>query len=253
MKKKILEYALFFLAFLTMLYFIVLMCTIGPGFRFNYVWLLGSFLFSGIALILRFSKRGFEWIPKPLLIMIELCILAGCFLFIVVEGMMVVQSRKKPEHEADYLVVLGAKVNGTIPSKILKYRIEKAAWYLEHHPHTKAVVSGGKGMDEGISEAEAMKNELVKLGIEEERVYMEDASTSTKENLDFSKEYMDIMNHNIIIVTTDFHVLRAVKIAEKAGYKKVEGLAARSVWYLIPTNYLREFLALVKDKAVGNI
>ncbi|MCI8508200.1 MAG: YdcF family protein [Lachnospiraceae bacterium] len=253
MKKRILEYFLFFLAFLTMLYFIVLMSTIGPGFRFNYMWLFGSFSFLGIALILRFSKRGFEWIPKPFLFMIEVGILAGCFLFIVVEGMMVVQSRKKPECEADYLVVLGAKVNGTSPSKILKYRIEKAAWYLEHHPNTKAVVSGGKGMDEGISEAEAMKNELVKFGIEEERIYMEDASTSTKENLEFSKDYMDITNHNIIIVTTDFHLLRAVKIAEKTGYKKVEGLAAKSVWYLIPTNYVREFLALVKEKVVGNI
>lgn len=253
MKKKILECFLFFLAFITMLYFIVLMGTIGPGFTFNYVWLFGSLFFLGTALILRFSKRGFERIPKPVLIIIEIIILAACFLFVAVEGMMVAQSRKRPECEADYLVVLGAKVNGTRPSLILKYRIEKAAWYLERHPHTKVVVSGGKGIDEGISEAEAMKNGLVKLGISEERIYMEDTSTSTKENLEFSKDYLDTVNHNVIIVTTDFHLLRAVKIAEKAGYQKVEGLAAKSVWYLIPTNYVREFLALVKDKAVGNI
>lgn len=253
MKKRIVEYFLFVLAILTMLYFIMLMVSIGPGFRFNYVWLFMSIFFLSLALILRFSKRGFEGMPKPVLFVMEGIVLAGCLVFVAVEGMMIYQSRKRPVCEADYLVVLGAKVNGTRPSKILRYRIEKAAWYLEQYPDTKVVVSGGKGTDEGTSEAAAMKNELVKLGIEEKRIYMEDASTSTKENLEFSKKYIDIEHHNVIVVTTDFHVLRAVKIAEKAGYKNVEGLAAQSVWYLVPTNYVREFLALVKDKLVGNI
>lgn len=252
MKRRILEVILFILAVFSLVYFIILMVTIGAGFRFNFVWLLMGLFFLGIAVTIHFSKGGFDRIPGVLLFMIESVVVAGCFLFIIAEGMIIHQSRKVPEREADYLVVLGAKVNGSKPSEILKYRIEKAAEYLKEHPDTKAVVSGGKGEDEGISEAEAMRNGLVERGIDEKRIYMEDASTSTKENLEFSKKYMDIKNQNIIVVTTDFHVLRAVKIAEKAGYEKVEGLAASSVWYLVPTNYVREFLALVKDKLVGN-
>ena len=54
-------------------------------------------------------------------------------------------------------------------------------------------------------------------------------------------------------MTTDFHVLRALRIAQKAGYQNVEGLAAKTVWYLVPTNYVREFLDVVKDKIVGNM
>ena len=87
---------------------------------------------------------------------------------------------------------------------------------------------------------------------------MEDQSTSTKENLDYSKEILtkageNVKESKVVVVTTDFHVLRAVGIARKAGYEQVEGLAAKSVWYLIPTNYVREFMAVVKDKLIGNM
>ena len=54
-------------------------------------------------------------------------------------------------------------------------------------------------------------------------------------------------------MTTDFHVLRAVGIAKKTGFQHVEGLAAKSVWYLIPTNYVREFMAVIKDVIIGNM
>lgn len=258
MIKKLLQIALYILAGFCLVYFVILMATIGPAFRFNYVWLIMGSFFLSLALIISFSRRGFEWMPKPLLYGAECVVLAGCLLFVVVEAMIIRQSRRIPEREADYLVVLGAKVNGTKPSRILKYRIEKAAEYLIKHPETRAVVSGGKGDDEDISEAEAMYNSLLEQGIEAERIIMENQSTSTKENLDFSKSCIEadggsLAEQNIVIVTTDFHVLRAVGIAQKAGYRNVEGLAAGSVWYLVPTNYVREFLAVVKDKIVGNL
>lgn len=258
MKKKILGFVLYVFAFLMLFYFVILMVTIGPGFRFNYVWLLGGLFFLGLALIISFSKKGFDFLPKPLLYLIEFLVLTGCLLFIFVEGLIIRQRLKSPTEEADYLIVLGAKVNGTTPSKILKYRIEKAAEYLEAHADTKVIVSGGKGADEGISEAEAMYNGLLERGIAKERIILESQSTSTKENLDFSKSLLEakgvnLNEQNILVVTTDFHVLRAVQIAEKTGFQNVEGLAAKSVWYLIPTNYVREFLAVVKDKLMGNM
>ena len=252
MKKKIIAIILYVLAAFSLIYFVALAIKIGLSYWFHYVWLIFGLFFLGIALVITFSKKGFSWMPKPVLVMLQIVILTGCFLFVVTEGIIIWTGNKMPEHEADYLIVLGAQVRGTRPSLILQYRIEKAAEYLKAHPDTKVIASGGKGSDEGISEAQAIKENLLEYGIEEQRIYMEDQSISTKENLEFSKQYLDIEKSNVIVVTTDFHVLRAVNIAKKAGYQKVEGLAAKSVLYLIPNNYVREFLALIKDKAVGN-
>lgn len=258
MKKKVLQCIGYGIAVVCLLYFVVLLATIGPAFRFSFVWLVLGLFFLGISLVLTFSKKGFQWMPKPVLVLVEAIVVCGCLVFVVIEGLIIAESARQPQKEADYLIVLGAKVNGTTPSLILQYRINKAAEYMQKHPGTKAIVSGGQGADEGISEAEAMKNGLLSSGIDADRILMEDQSTSTKENLDYSKEILtkaggSAAESKVVVVTTDFHVLRAVGIARKAGYEQVEGLAAKSVWYLIPTNYVREFMAVVKDKWIGNM
>lgn len=258
MKKRVIQYVGYVLAIICLLYFGVLMATIGPAFRFSFVWLVLGLCFLGISLVLTFSKKGFQWMPKPVLVLIEAIVMCGCLVFVVIEGMIIAESAKQPKEEADYLIVLGAKVNGTTPSLILQYRINKAAEYMRMYPDTKTIVSGGQGADEGISEAEAMKKGLLSYGIDADRILIEDQSTSTKENLDYSQEILieaggSVKESKVIVVTTDFHVLRAVGIARKAGYEQVEGLAAKSVWYLIPTNYVREFMAVVKDKVIGNM
>lgn len=258
MKKRVLQCTGYGIAVVCLLYFVVLLITIGPAFRFSFVWLAFGLFFLGISLVLTFSKKGFQWMPKPVLVLVEAVVVCGCLVFVVIEGLIIAESVKQPQNEADYLIVLGAKVNGTTPSLILQYRINKAAEYMKKHPGTKAIVSGGQGADEGISEAEAMKNGLLSSGIATERILVEDQSTSTKENLDYSQKLLteaggSVKESKVIVVTTDFHVLRAVGIARKAGYGQVEGLAAKSVWYLIPTNYVREFMAVVKDKLIANM
>ena len=253
MKKTLGIGILYAIAALMFLYFVFLIIRIGVAVTFNYVWLLGSVFFLAIALVFTFSKKGFSWMPRPVLYGIEAVILCGCILFVVVEIMIIMQCNKEPQDEADYLIVLGAQVRGTVPSLVLSYRIDKAAEYMLEHPEVTAIVSGGQGADEGISEALAMQNGLIERGIEKERILLEDQSTSTKENLEFSKQFLDIEKSKVLVVTSDFHVMRAVGIAKKAGYQNVEGLAAKSVWYLIPSNYVREFMAVIKDKLIGNM
>ena len=231
MKKRVLQCTGYGIAVVCLLYFVVLLITIGPAFRFSFVWLAFGLFFLGISLVLTFSKKGFQWMPKPVLVLVEAVVVCGCLVFVVIEGLIIAESVKQPQNEADYLIVLGAKVNGTTPSLILQYRINKAAEYMKKHPGTKAIVSGGQGADEGISEAEAMKNGLLSSGIAAERILVEDQSTSTKENLDYSQKLLteaggSVKESKVIVVTTDFHVLRAVGIARKAGYEQVEGLAA---------------------------
>ena len=257
-KMKIICCLLWLLALFCIGYFILMMLTIGPGFRFNYVWLLMGLAFIGMALTIAYAKKGFYSLPKGCIIGIQLIVLIGLLLFVLLEGMIVIQAHKQPQNEADYLIVLGAKVNGTKPSHILRKRIEKAYQYWEEHPGCKVIVSGGKGLDEGISEAECMKKELISLGMPEKQIITENQSTSTKENLlncieKMEEDGMAVEQADVIIVTTDFHVFRAVSIAKKLGYQKVEGLASKQVWYLIPTNYVREFLAVIKDFLVGNL
>lgn len=148
-------------------------------------------------------------------------------------------------YDADYIIVLGSKVNGTKPSYSLQYRIDKAAEYLKSHEKAIAIVSGGKGKGEDISEALAMKNELMKLNIAEDRIIMEDKSTSTDENIKFSKLLIPDNMKKGMIVTNDFHMFRAKKIAAKQGLQ-LEGLPAETPKRIVIPSNIREYLAITQ-------
>ncbi|HGH7179461.1 TPA: YdcF family protein [Bacillus luti] len=147
--------------------------------------------------------------------------------------------------DAEYIIVLGSKVNGTKPSYSLQYRIDKAAEYLKSHEKTIAIVSGGQGKGEDISEALAMKQGLMKQNIAEERNIMEDKSTSTDENITFSKPLIPANMKKGMIVTNDFHMFRAKKIAAKQGLQ-LEGLPAKTPKPIIISSNVREYLAITQ-------
>ncbi|WP_260397985.1 YdcF family protein [Peribacillus simplex] len=149
-----------------------------------------------------------------------------------------------PEN-ADYLIILGARVKGSIPSLSLQYRIDKAAEYLTANKHTLAIVSGGKGPGEDISEAKAMQQGLIAQGIEEARIMMEDKSTTTYENIVFSKELIPDTAASGLIVSNDFHIYRAVEIARKEGLN-MKGMPAKTPKVSLLKSYTREYLAITK-------
>ena len=90
-----------------------------------------------------------------------------------------------PVH-ADYLIVPGAKVYGDQPSDALRARIDLAWDYLSRNPDTVAILSGGQGSGENISEAECMRRTLASYGLTEDRMLLEEQSTTTAENMQFS-------------------------------------------------------------------
>ena len=149
-----------------------------------------------------------------------------------------------PEN-ADYLMILGARVKGSVPSLSLQYRIDKAAEYLSANKHTVVIVSGGKGPGEDISEAKAMQQALIAQGIEESRIMMEDKSTTTHENIVFSKELIPDTAASGLIVSNDFHIYRAVEIAKKEGLD-MKGLPAKTPKVSLLKSYTREYLAITK-------
>ncbi|KFN01882.1 YdcF family protein [Bacillus clarus] len=147
--------------------------------------------------------------------------------------------------DAEYMIVLGSKVNGTKPSYSLQYRIDQAAEYLKSHEKTIAIVSGGQGKGEDISEALAMKKGLMKKDIPEERIILEDRSTNTDENIKFSKSLIPANMKKGMIVTNDFHMFRAKKIAEKQGLK-LDGLPTKTPNPIIIQSNVREYLAIIQ-------
>lgn len=198
-----------------------------------------SFLFSFKKICHFFFKR--KWFKGLFIIAVSL--------FMIVEGLIVVNGLgiNVPEN-GDYIIVLGARVRGEQISLSLKARLDKACAYLNENPDTKAILSGGQGPGENISEAEAMQRYLVAQGIEKERLYLEDQSKDTTENIKNSFEIIDGQKEEatVIVVTNRFHVLRSKMIAGDLG-KKVSGIGARTLPYLIPTYYLREFFAVVVE------
>lgn len=150
-----------------------------------------------------------------------------------------------PSKNADYLIILGAKVNGEIPSLALQYRIDAAAEYAKENKNTILIASGGMGPGEDITEAEAMRRKLVEKGISESRIYLEDRSTSTYENIKFSKEFIPEDAKLGIVVTNDYHLYRSVQIAKDANLK-VEGLPAKTPKITLVKAYGREYLSVTK-------
>jgi uncharacterized SAM-binding protein YcdF (DUF218 family) len=147
--------------------------------------------------------------------------------------------------DADYLIVLGARVKGTVPSLALQARIKTAARYLKENENTIAIASGGKGPGEDISEAEAIKKELMEHGIDRSRILLEDRSTDTYENIGYSKKLLPENAKTGLLVTNDFHIFRSKMIAEDAGLK-LDVLPASTPVQAILKSYIREYLALTK-------
>lgn len=147
--------------------------------------------------------------------------------------------------QADYLIILGARVKGTVPSLSLQARIDTAAHYLKKYENTIVIASGGMGPGEDISEAEAIKRELIDQGIAQSRILLEDRSTDTYENIKFSKKLLPDSAKSGLLVTNDFHIFRSKMIAEDEGLQMI-GLPAKTPAQAVAKSYFREYLALTK-------
>lgn len=151
-------------------------------------------------------------------------------------------------YEEKTVIVLGCGIRGERVSVGLAKRLNKAYEYHLQNPDAMIIVSGGQGPQEDISEALAMKRYLVSKGVPEDRIIMEDKSTSTITNFKYSHEIMKekgLPDDSVVFVTNGYHVYRG------ASYAKAEGLTVTHlgtdiIWYTIPMNYLREMLAVLK-------
>lgn len=188
-------------------------------------------------------KKSGKWLLTAAGVLAGLTILlAG-----IETGCMIHAATKAPAKDAT-LVVLGCRTYGDRPSIMLASRLEAAYNYLMENPQADCVVSGGQGADEPISEGEFMYQYLVKKGIAAERIYRETESTSTRENLLFSKAIIEKeeLNPQIAIVTNEYHEYRASMVAKALGLT-YSAVPAKTPWWLFPTYYIRELYGIIYE------
>lgn len=173
-------------------------------------------------------------------------------LFIVVSGLMLHAAAEKAPENAT-VIVLGAGLQGNQPSRMLRDRLDAAARYLEANPESVCIVSGGQGADEICTEASVMRRYLLEKGIGEERVLMEDQSTSTAENLRFSRELIESrgLSDRVVIATQEFHQYRAQSFAKQEGLQEAGACTCRTPLYLLGCYWVREFAGICRMLLLG--
>lgn len=195
-------------------------------------------------LILAAWKLGLA--AKILLILFAAVILSACIYLMLLSMKMLRAAHKSPDRNSPCTVIaLGCRVKGTRPTRMLRKRLEAAYRYLEKNPQAVCIVSGGQGADEIISEAQAMKTYLLGLGLEESRIYCEDKSVSTFENLKFSQRIIEEkgLPKQIAAATDSFHQYRAQLIAASLGMD-IAAISSPTEPRYAPTYWVREWFGI---------
>lgn len=185
--------------------------------------------------------------------LVTVCLVLLLALFCVLEGIVIAGSGSSKDQEADVVIILGAMVYQRGPSPVLVRRLNAALDWLETHPDAVVVASGGQGMDEPESEAQAMASYLEEHGIARERIFLEDQSFNTYQNLSNSAELLKEHGYSLgttrlMVVSNGFHLVRVRMLAGRCGLQ-ISTLAASMPddWGNTLYCYSRETLALVKS------
>lgn len=263
-----------------LIYYIIIVLYAGVSTSFSWIWLVGTVFFGLIGLGNWYRKGHPKKIPLWMPVSAFTFLTAALVIFCVVETLVFMGAASSDTANLDYVIVLGAKVREDGISKSLKARLDKAIEYSQMNPGTILILSGGQGADEPVSEAKAMYDYLLYNGIPAEQMVLENVSTSTVENIAYSKALIDHMEQKkreeaarkgwrtvapgpyleveekpiqIGVLTSNFHVFRARKIAEKWGIPGIHGIASKSDPILFPHLCVRECIAILKDKLMGNM
>lgn len=251
--RNVLQTGCLVLGGLFLLYYIGIILYVGIRADFAWIWALGSVFWFALWQGLRYAAGHPDtWVHAALRVAAGL-IAVGLVVLAVVGGRIVGGMVAKPERDLDYVIVLGAQVRGTKPSRALRKRLDRALAYAQENPRTMLILSGGQGPDEGISEAECMQQYLSEHGLAEDRMLLEDRSTSTRENLRFSEQYLDKEKDRIGLLSNNFHIYRALGLARHEGYLHISGIPAPSDLGLQPHYVLREVCAVLAELVRGGI
>lgn len=176
-----------------------------------------------------------------ILVVIGLIFLAILFCFVTSEA------SGDEEEPCDYVIVLGAGLLRDTPSRTLVDRLERTLVYLNNNPASVAIVTGGQGKRETITEALAMERWLISHSVEPSRIIKEDKAENTNENFENSLEIIESRGGgSCAVVSSDYHIYRSRRLAESKGINPVMLAAKSTAPYLYFNSALRETVALIK-------
>lgn len=196
------------------------------------------------AMLLR--PRWFRRLPRWLCRAGAAVVGAGAAVVLAVMVLMGIQAGHRPTEGDCTVIVLGCQVSRDgSPTVMLDDRIDAAYRYLSEHPESRCVASGGQNDNEPISEASCIRNTLVARGIHPDRIYLEDRSRSTEENLTFSAELIrkEGLPTRVAIASDNFHQLRAAVWARRGGLDPWS-IGCVTWWPLSPGYWAREAAAV---------
>lgn len=192
-------------------------------------------------------------IPRWVHIAWRCCLCAGLAGIIALECLVISGLHATAPAGMDYLIVLGARVDPDGPSPALTRRLNAVMACIDDHPDAVIIATGGQGSDEPMSEAQCIRDELVKRGVDADRIVMEDKSTATIENIQNAMALMDDPAAQTGIITNNYHVYRATRIARKAGLTNAHGIAAMYTGHTKFHYMIREAICIVVDFLRGNL
>lgn len=154
-----------------------------------------------------------------------------------------------PADQPSTVVVLGCLIRGDQPSLMLRRRLDRALELLEENSQAVCILSGGQGAGEDYTEAWVMEKYLLGQGVEPDRLFREERSTNTAENLRFSVQIQreQGLPGRLVIATDGFHQLRAVLLARREGCSQVYSLSSGTPWGLLPCYWVREWFGMAKE------
>lgn len=158
--------------------------------------------------------------------------------------------------DCEYVIVLGGGItkNATL-TESMQRRVAFAADYLKKHPDAIAVVTGGKSRFAPCAESDVLKPALCAYGIDEDRVLAENQAKDTIQNFKFSAQLFaeksgvpvqQILDSPIIVITSDFHIARAERLAKRMGFTNICGAASPTPLLFVPNSYTREICSYIK-------
>lgn len=184
------------------------------------------------------KQKVYKYLLRGFLLLLALILVAGLY-----TGWQI--SQMSTGTDSPYVIVLGCRVDGTKPSVMLQDRINAAYEYLQSNDAI-CIVSGGMGDDENISEAQCMFNALTDMGIDADRIWLEDQATSTLENLQYSLSLIEERTGSrpalVNVLSSDFHLYRAQMFADEMDLRISPVYAKSTHNFRYYVTFLREIL-----------
>lgn len=221
--------------------------------------LAGLGIFTMIALLIVVRLQGSR-ILDGIIATLTLIVVYVSFIFLCFLGYAFLYGRIKVRGDVDHVVMLGSGlIGGDRVPPLLASRLRKGQEIYEAQVARGSrppvlLTSGGKGSDEKVAEARAMADWLIAQGVPAQQIALEDRSTTTEENMRFSRGIMeaDDPGYRCVVVTNNFHAFRAAMLARKTGVNG-QVLGSPTARYYWPSATIREFVAVFWEHRAVNL